>query len=97
MKVKTTNVYITRDTISGIVDIWPETVGIRKFHGCIEWGAAWNTNWAIIRLYNNQKTCALWVTVFDCKEFFGFITRPGTAYYINSKGKHTKVDIAFSP
>lgn len=91
------SVYITRDSRSDEVWIFPETVGIRKFHGCVAWGAAWCTTCGIMRLYgDNTVMYAAYTYNYECKKIFGFIPRGGTAYHVTAKGKRTKVDIDFT-
>lgn len=94
--MKTTNVYVTRDSGSEFIEIWPDTVGIRKFHGCIEWGAAWCASHRTSHLYRTSPRLTGWMHKFYFKREFGFIPRKGTAWHIDGKGKRTKVDIDFS-
>ena len=90
-------VYVTRDTYNDYVEIWPATVGIRKFHGCVEWGAAWSKDEAEISLYPRRAITAEFISKSKCQQRFGFYLCAGTAWYINTRGKRSKVDIDFSP
>ena len=90
-------VYITRDSYSDYVWVFPATVGIRKFHGCIAWGAAWCETYDAIALSQENRKRAEHLDKHPCKKRFGFYPRAGTAWYINSRGKRSKVDIDFSP
>ncbi len=89
-------VYVTRDTYDCDVDVWPAYIGIRKFHGCVEWGAAWSEDESTMRLSSKGRKYAELLTDLKCRERFGFYPREGTAWYVNAKGKRTKVDIDFS-
>ncbi len=96
------DVYVTRNTCSDDeIDLWPTTVGIRKFHGCIEWGAAWQSKHRAYKLNKNTEKQAGVCTPAQCKKRYGFIPRKGTAWLVeyNARGKmkKTKVDLAFSP
>lgn len=92
-------VWVTRDTGSYDVRVWPETVGIRKFHGCVQYGAAWRAFRCTAFLYKKTGNYikAELLTKTECKKRFGFFPRTGTAWYINTKGKRTKEEIDFSP
>lgn len=97
----TQDVYVTRGTCQDDeIDLWPATVGIRKFHGCIQWGAAWQPNHMVYELNKNTKKQTGICTLVQCKKRFGFIPRRGTAWLVeyNTKGKmkKSKVDIDFS-
>ena len=89
-------VYVTRDTYSDCIKVRPETVGIRKFHGCIEYGSAFEKGYATIYLYPRKEGLAKILSKPECKERFGFYPGKGTAWYVNTRGKRTKVDIDFS-
>ena len=88
-------VYIARNSGCYNVDIYPATVGIRKFHGCVEFGAAWQPRWVTQSLYKNKEGGAPNISKDECKKLFGFYPRPGTAWFVDGK-KRTEVDIAFS-
>lgn len=90
-------VYVTRDTLHDYVDVWPATVGIRKFHGCIIWGAAWCKGCWELSLYPKKYVRAEFLNKTECRKCYGFVPRAGTAWYVNSRGKRSKVDIDFSP
>ncbi len=90
-------VYVTRDTYETYVDIWPATVGIRKFYGCAVYGAAWSKNKYTIHLYPRSAKKVEFLSKSECQQRFGFYPRAGTAWYINTRGKRSKVDIDFSP
>ena len=94
--MKTRNVYVTRGTHDIYVEIWPDTVGIRKFHGCIKWGAAWYENEKTVYLNSKMTKESAFLINPHFKNKFGFIPRKGTAYHIDGEGKRTKVDIDFS-
>ncbi len=95
------DVYITRDSILDDVYIYPAEVGIRKFHGCVAWGAAWlesaDTTFLTARRNSKSAKC---LSPYECRERFGFYPRRGTAWLVeyNAKGKmkKSKVDIDFS-
>jgi len=73
------DVYLTRDTYSfGNVAVWPVTVGIRKFHGCIEYGNAKYHQYAYKQGCRNIST-------EDCKAKYGFKPKRGTAYNVYTK------------
>ncbi len=91
------NVFVTRNSFAEYVLVYPAYVGIRKFHGCIRWGAAWQKNRSTSRLSPRGNKYAKCLIEQECRELFGFYPRAGTAWYVNAKGKRTKVDIDFSP
>ena len=85
-------VYVTRDSDNWCVEVWGRIdIGIRKFHGCVTWGTA-----RIGSKFSSRDRTQL-LEPDECREQFGFYPRAGTAWYITTKGKRTKVDIAFSP
>lgn len=90
-------VYVTRSSEDVDVEVWPETVGIRKFHGCTEYGAAWNSSAATGQLSSDGTEYSTCLLPGGCRRRFGFYPRGGTAWHVSSKGRRTKVDIAFSP
>lgn len=90
-------VYVTRDSDDDYVEVWPATVGIRKFHGCVQYGAAWSKHSSTGFLEKGYKGYVMEVDENVCRKRFGFYPRAGTAWYINSRGKRSKVDIDFSP
>jgi len=97
--MKTRNVYVTRDTIQNSIDIRPDTVGIRKFNRrpcTVRWGAAWNERYPTAFSYKTGLSVRQNLMIEAFKAVFGFIPRKGTAYYIDGKGKRTKVDIDFT-
>jgi len=99
--MKTTNVYVTRDSGCDFIEIWPETVGIRKFKWLVcsvTWGAAWAEGSSSCFLYarENSYIRSEYICKLDSKAAFGFIPRKGTAWHIDGKGKRTPVDIEFS-
>ena len=94
-------VYVTRDTeslsqIENFVNVWPATVGIRKWNGCIWWGAAWAKNYWTLSLFSTGRKFAQHLNKDECHKRFGFYPRPGTAWWVSGKGKRSKVDIDFS-
>lgn len=97
------DVYLTRDTRPpfGRVDIVPAALGIRKFHGCVEWGVAWCAGHREYRISARTDRVVPDILPVECKARFGFIPRKGTAWLIEytakGKMKKTKVDLAFSP
>ena len=97
---KKKDVYITRSTYRHVVVIFPATVGIRKFHGCVAWGAAWHKAFNTERLRARCQRWAETISFGDCRERFGFVPRSGTAWLVeyNAKGKRkkSKVDIDYS-
>ena len=88
MKKKKEYCSVTRNTDSDYVEIWPAHVGIRKFHGCVCYGAAWEGRWRTFCLYESRGIVSSGLNKKQCCE--------GTAWFIDGK-KRTKVDIAFSP
>ncbi len=99
---KKQDVYVTRDSQGEGVFVFPATVGIRKFHGCVAWGAAWcktDDRTALSAGLNAKEAECLGTS--KCKKRFGFFPRPGTAWLVEytAKGrmKKSKVDLAFSP
>lgn len=56
--MKDKRVYITRESYQKTVDVWPATVGIRKFHSCISYGAAWNKTRSEVLLRQGKKKFA---------------------------------------
>lgn len=92
------SVYVTRDSLATDVEVWPATVGIRKFHGCIAWGAAWYGVRATGFL-TPAKSWNRYVKELDesqCCKRFGFYPEEGTAWWVSGKGRRSKVDIDFS-
>ncbi len=94
--------FVTRDSGSSFVEVWPATVGIRKFHlffaDCVQfqWGAAWSRNYVTGYLFRTRHRTAEVFDEQDCRKRFGFYPRSGTAWFVSGK-KRTKVDIDFSP
>ncbi len=86
--------YITRDSFDNFVDVYPDYVGIRKFHGCCVWGAAWSEYWTR-KLTECGYKFAEALDTYECKERFGFVPEAGTAWHVKN-GKRTKVDIDFT-
>ncbi|KKN75896.1 hypothetical protein LCGC14_0376040 [marine sediment metagenome] len=87
------DVYVTRDTIRVGVAVYPAHIGIRKFKGCVEYGAA---NEAIEpTLWFGILGRAMSLSLKDCKYIYGFIPKAGEAWLIEG-GKKTKVDIDFT-
>lgn len=85
--------YVTRDTCSYDVEVYPASVGIRKFHGCVQFGAAWNSSGAIGFLKkegNSEPVTSL--SRYECRKRFGFYPRKGTAWDIDGK-KRTRIDM----
>ncbi|KKL45842.1 hypothetical protein LCGC14_2351590 [marine sediment metagenome] len=87
--------YVTRDTCEHCVQVFPAAIGIRKFHGCVEWGAAWQKKWATVLLRRRGKKETLFLTPDECCKRFGFYPRKGTAWDIDGK-KRKQVDIDFT-
>ena len=100
-KKRKADVYVTRDSGSSLVDVFPATVGIRKFHGCVVWGAAWCETYATLALSRTRKRFAECLTPDECRSRFGFYPRAGTAWFVKysatGKMKKSKVDIDFTP
>lgn len=98
---KKKDVYVTRDTCVSRVEVYPHAVGIRKFHGCVQYGVAWDGEFASRKLYRKGKGTAELLDSSDCRKRFGFFPRRGQAWLIEytakGKMKKTKVDLAFSP
>ena len=101
-KKRPIDVYVTRDSYMRCVYIYPAIVGIRKFHGCIAWGAAWcktDDRTSLSARINAKQAERL--DEPQCRTRFGFYPSKGTAWLVkyNAKGKmkKSKVDIDFSP
>lgn len=90
------DVYLTRDTLGRYVYVWPATVGIRKFHGCVVYGAAWNKDGCTRGLYLRGNEYAEYLLPSDCLRRFGFFPEEGEAWLIEGK-KRTQIYLAFSP
>ena len=97
-------VYVSRDSSETVVEIYPATVGLRKFHrlsasgkfrGHVIWGAAWHKEFAVRILDKMFMIFSDRLTKYECRKRFGFYPRKGTAWFVNGK-KRTKVDINFS-
>ncbi len=99
-KKKNIDVYVTRDSCLETVWLFPHAVGIRKFHGCVAWGAAWQEERDTTHLSSTGRAKAERLTKGECKDRFGFYPHKGTAWLVeyNAKGKMKKsqVDIDFS-
>ena len=98
---KKEDVFVTRDSILSDVIVYPATVGIRKFHGCIAWGAAWKESSDTTHLSARRNSrMAKFLSPCTCRKRYGFYPEAGTAYLVeyNAKGKIKKseVDIDFS-
>lgn len=91
------DVYVTLDTYGVYINIWPATVGIRKFHGCCQYGAAWNAKEPRGLLTKYGRKYSMSVTKNQCQEWFGFYPFPGEAWFVPAKGKRVKVELKFSP
>lgn len=92
------DVYVTRDSYSYCVQVWPHGVGIRKFPGCEEYGAAWCQDGPANELSPKGQKRAKTLRASECRERFGFWPKEAGAWLI--KGRHhkrTKIDLAFSP
>lgn len=100
--MQTRNVFVTRDRDTGneFVDVWPDDVGIRKFHedyNYVVYGAAWHKTLATRRFCPRRNSrIAPILSEEECRATFGFFPRPGEAWHINGKGKRKKEDIGFS-
>lgn len=95
------DVYLTRDSYDVGVRIFPADVGIRKFHGCIEWGAAWSEKSRNLYLSARSNKMGPRYRREVCRELYGIYPRPGTAWFITytpagRMRKPKKVDIDFS-
>lgn len=91
-------VYVTRDSGSRLIDIWPRLVGIRAFPGCVVYGAAWNSQAWTTRLYTNGMVRYVKrLNAAECRERYGFYPRKGTAWWVPVKGKRKQEFLAFSP
>lgn len=95
--MQTRKVYITRDTDRDYIEVWPDHIGIRKFHGCVQYGAAWNEKRAARILYQRRNSrLAPRMNEENCIKIFGFFSKEDEAWHIDGRGKKTKVDIGFS-
>ena len=89
-------VYVTKDTDCSHAEVWPATVGIRKFHGCVQYGAAWSKNRCNGALYSDKPGFCERLTEAECQERYGFYPSIAGAWYIAENGKRTRVSLAFS-
>ena len=89
---ETEDVYVTRGTLRTKVDVFPARIGIRKFHGCVEWGAAWNSGMSTYKISRKSQTEVPEMSPYECRIRFGFYPRKGTAWLIeyNARGKMKK-------
>ena len=88
-------VYVTRASFSSFIRIWPANVGIRKFHGCVMYGAAWDDEECNYRLTPNGERVVKSVYNYEFLEAHGWCPKPGEAWFVDGK-KHTKVDLEFT-
>ncbi len=97
---KKQDVFVTRGSFMNFVRIYPATVGIRKFHGCVAWGAAWCDEHSSVQLTRRGIKVSETIHAEGCRARFGFFPQSGTAWLIeyNAKGKmkKSKVEIDFS-
>lgn len=77
--------YVTRDTVGCKVRVWPAEVGIRKFHGCVEYGAAYNE--AFRSGWKGNKKLYDYISTKECKKRFGFTPDKEKAYDIDGSRK----------
>jgi hypothetical protein len=91
-------VYVTRGSYGAYCQVWPAIVGVRKFHGCVVWGAAWKSTSYTHFLFKRSDSWrrAAIMSKSECRKRFGFYPRPGTAWWVSGKGRRSKVDIDFS-
>lgn len=90
-------VYLTRDSYDNRIEVWPDTVGIRKFHGCNEYGAAHCEIGRTFNLYPKRPSRVESIGRSTCYKRYGFYPRKGTAWWVSATGKRrVKVDLAFS-
>ena len=87
-------VYLTRDTYSSYIKVWPATVGIRKFHGCVEYGSAHCSN-STTGYLDGGKYVKI-ISQLVCKRRYGFCPKKGEAWYISQTGRRYKEELAFS-
>ena len=88
--------FVTRDSMANQVEIYPVEVGIRKFKGCIQYGAAWDRYNPNIHLYRGKPDRVEKLSDVNCRKRFGFYPQRGEAWFVSGK-KRTKIDLAFSP
>ncbi len=94
--MKDERVYITRDTYYELIHVWPATrTGIRKFHGCVQFGTDTESRFCCKYLTKTGFRQAELITPFASKDRYGFVPRKGQAYYWNGK-KAVKVELEFS-
>jgi hypothetical protein len=93
-KEKSFDVYVTRDTFQyDMVTVWPAELGIRKWHGCVEYGNA-----------NDGNRCdgsgGKVISTQKCESLYGFVPEKEEAYNVYTivpgRIKIVKVDIRFS-
>ena len=85
--------YVTRNTTLPKIVVYPAHIGIRKFHGCVQYGAASSSFQA--RQIFGKNGWGMWLDFSDCKYIFGFVPKPGEAWLVEGN-KRTKVDIEFT-
>ena len=92
------DVFVTRGSRGCNVEVWPAHIGIRKFHGCVEFGAAWKSIYKTIALTPSHSRLSECISPYQCRKRFGFYPRKGTAWLIEGK-KRTRqdLDMEFSP
>lgn len=90
------DVYVTRDTYTHCVRVWPATVGIRKFPGCEEYGAAWSKGFRASRLSPHDDKWVELLSKTGCYNRFGFYPKEEEAWLIEGK-KKTQIFLLFSP
>ena len=94
--MKDKRVYVTRDSHNSHAEVYPATVGIRKFRGCTIFGAAWSEERPTGCLSRNTGGYCEMLLRPVCEKRFGFYPKAGTAWYINQRGQRTKVNIEFT-
>lgn len=95
-KVKIENddrVFITRDTDNDSVEVYPAVIGIRKFHGCLQYGAACNITAADSSWPGGY---IVYLDEEECIEKYDFFPKEEEAWYIPEQGTPVLVDIEFS-
>lgn len=90
------DVYVTRASYGTVVRVFVAEFGIRKFHGCVEFGDA-----------RTKSYCATWrgseramdLTLSNCDKLFGFKPPKGSAWecFYGRKPKRIDQDMDFSP
>lgn len=93
--------YVCRDSGSRTTNVYPECVGLKKYHGCCFYisGRCNNVNGQGGNLSPGQSGLCMQLTTRECKEVFGDFPQKGEAWLVHEEGKYIiweYMDIPFS-